>query len=34
VPPEDVLSINTPDQLAQVDAVLRQRRSNAAEVAS
>ena len=25
VPPEDVLSINTPDQLAEVDAILRSR---------
>ncbi len=25
VPPEDVLSINTPEQLAEVDAILRAR---------
>ena len=25
VPPEDVLSINNPDQLAEVDAILRDR---------
>ena len=34
VPAEDVLSINTPEQLAEVDAVLRERLSNGAEVVS
>ncbi|MDG2424316.1 MAG: NTP transferase domain-containing protein [Phycisphaerales bacterium] len=34
VPAEDVLSINTPEQLAAVDAVLRERLSNGAEVVS
>ncbi|MEE2906519.1 MAG: NTP transferase domain-containing protein [Planctomycetota bacterium] len=33
VPAEDVLSINTPEQLAAVDAVLRERLSNGAEIA-
>jgi len=31
VPPEDVLSINTPQQLSEVDEILRQRRSAQAE---
>ena len=34
VPSEDVLSINTPEQLAEVDAVLRERLANGAEIAS
>ena len=34
VPAEDVLSINTPEQLAAVDAVLRERLSNGTEVVS
>ena len=34
VPAEDVLSINTPEQLAAVDAVLRERLTNRAGVAS
>jgi hypothetical protein len=25
VPPEDILSVNTPEQLAEVDAILRRR---------
>jgi len=29
VPPEDVLSVNTPDQLAEVDAILRRRHEGA-----
>lgn len=34
VPPEDVLSINTPQQLAQVDAVLRRRLNQASPAAA
>jgi bifunctional UDP-N-acetylglucosamine pyrophosphorylase/glucosamine-1-phosphate N-acetyltransferase len=34
VPPEDVLSINTPEQLAEVDAIYRARPDHAAEFAA
>ena len=34
VPAEDVLSINTPDQLAEVDAILRARQQTPATEAS
>ncbi|MEZ6165255.1 MAG: hypothetical protein R3B67_12580 [Phycisphaerales bacterium] len=30
VPPEDILSINTPEHLAQVDAIYRQRQAQEA----
>jgi hypothetical protein len=34
VPPEDVLSVNTPEQLAEVDAILRRRLGHASPLGS